>query len=574
MLDVIVLIAMAVTAVAFAVGLILHSGIAQIPAFIAAAALYMVMAASYLMVARSSRPSGGGDRLNDFEEALDIIDRDLQRIDRVEEEVSRLDLLAERVDRLDQALSEYAATAPIGGLSRSDHLTQEFEEVHAKIETLRTDLEGEALNQREKMSGDLRMLESLIKQLSRELISGAEPAAATVRSIAAPPPMPERLAASGRVEPKARAEPEDLSETLLEVEAEEPEPPVDLGTFTVVKVVEEEVEEILPLAEDEPLRGLDDDAPFRGEGREEAATLEESPTAKEAPPAKEAPAPRPELRAAPAASVAETVSEKIETAPIGEAEMLEIMSQAIEAGRVDLYLQPAVTLPDRRPRYFEALTRIRSKADRLILPGSYLKVAEQSGMMPLIDNVLLVKSVQTLRRLGANSRIKGVFCNISVTTLLDAEFFPELVEFMEENSGLSENLIFEVGQPAILTLNEAELGALDTLGALGFGFSLDHVTDLDIDFIGLRDRFFRFIKIDAKTFLGDMAGPAAPFSSADLKRAADDFGMQLIVEKVEEEAQVARLLDYGVELAQGHLFAKPKPMSPALFREIDDADAA
>ena len=55
MLDVIVLIAMAVTAAAFAVGLILHSGIAQIPALIAAAALYMVMAASYLMVARPAR---------------------------------------------------------------------------------------------------------------------------------------------------------------------------------------------------------------------------------------------------------------------------------------------------------------------------------------------------------------------------------------------------------------------------------------------------------------------------------------------------------------------------------------
>ena len=32
-----------------------------------------------------------------------------------------------------------------------------------------------------------------------------------------------------------------------------------------------------------------------------------------------------------------------------------------------------------------------------------------------------------------------------------------------------------------------------------------------------------------------------------------------------------RLLDHGVELAQGHLFGRPKPMSPALFREIDDA---
>ena len=58
MLDVIVLIAMAVTAAAFAVGLILHSGIAQIPALIAAGALYMVMAASYLMVvARTGKPT-------------------------------------------------------------------------------------------------------------------------------------------------------------------------------------------------------------------------------------------------------------------------------------------------------------------------------------------------------------------------------------------------------------------------------------------------------------------------------------------------------------------------------------
>jgi len=184
-----------------------------------------------------------------------------------------------------------------------------------------------------------------------------------------------------------------------------------------------------------------------------------------------------------------------------------------------------------------------------------------------------VKSVQTLRRLGSESRIKGVFCNISVNTLLDPEFFPELVEFMEENSGLSESLIFELSQPAILGLSAAELGALDTLGALGYGFSLDHVADLDIDFIGLRERSFRFVKVDARTFLKGVKEKRSGFSAADMKRALDDFDIKLIVEKVEDENAVAQLLDYGVELAQGYLFGKPKPMSPALFREIDN-DAA
>jgi cyclic-di-GMP phosphodiesterase TipF (flagellum assembly factor) len=528
MLDVIVLIAMAVTAVAFAVGLIVHSGIAQIPALIAAAALYMVMAASYLMVARSARPNGGGDRMAELEEALEIIDKDLQRIDRVEDDVSRLDLLADRVERLDQALSEYAATAPIGGLSRSDQFVQEFEEVHLKIDNLRADLEGEARNQREKITSDLRVLESLIKQLSRELIevSSAEPA---VREPVRPVP------AAPRPEIK-KIEPEEELEELIETEP-----------LTVLEVEEVAIAEI-----DIP----EEEVPPEAEEEEDAyARIADAPLRKAAP-------------------LAEAIPEPPIAAPVDDAEMLEIVSQAIESGRVDLYLQPTVTLPERRPRYFEALTRIRTKTDGLILPGSYLHVSEVSGMMPLIDNVLLVKSVQTLRRLGADSRIKGVFCNISVKTLLDPEFFPELVEFMEENSGLSESLIFEVSQPAILSLSPDELGALDTLGALGYGFSLDHVADFDVDFASLRDRSFRFVKIGAKTFLHDLEAKGSPFSASEMKRALDDFDMKLIVEKVEEEGQVAKLLDYGVELAQGYLFGRPKPMSPALFREIENADAA
>lgn len=552
MLDVIVLIAMAVTALAFAVGLIAHSGIAQIPALIAAAALYMVMAASYLMVARSQRPSGGGGRLGEFDEALEIIDKDLQRIDRIEEEVSRLDLIAERVERLDQALNEYTATAPIGGVSRAEHVTQEFEEIHAKIEAVRADLESETQNQREKMTSDLRMLESLIKQLSRELISAsaAEPAAAPARTVATPPPMPafvEKIEPDTEPEPEAEPEllaPEEESSTVLAIEEEE----------TVV------------VEADEPLRGLDDeDTPLRGDAREAAAPAEEGNSAEE--PTALRPSPTEAEPEAPA------MPEKIETTPIDSGEMLEIMSQAIEAGRVDLYLQPTVTLPERRPCYFEALTRIRTRTDSIVLPASYLAAAENSGLIPLIDNVLLVKSVQTLRRLGPESPIKAVFCNLSIKTLLDPEFFPELVEFMEENAGLSDSLIFEITQPGLLSLTAAEIGALDTLAALGYGYSLDHVADLDMDFVGMRDRAFRFVKVDAKLFLDGMQQAGGTFSSADLKRALDDFDMKLIVEKVEDETQVARLLDHGVDLAQGHLFGKPKPMSPALFREIEGAAA-
>ena len=509
MLDLVVLIAMAVTAVALAMGLIVQAGIPQVTAIIAAAALYLVMAASYLVVARPSR-AGDTDRLDQLEGALEVIDSDLQRIDRVENDVARLG----------QAFRDVP-----GGHARIEELAAELETVHARIEGLRADLEVETRSQREKISSDLGTLESLIKQLSRDL---TVPAAA--------------VAAASSVPPKA---------STPEPEGEEEE--FALASSGEDLTLDEEFETVIAAVAD-ILDG--------GEGAE----IVESETV---------------------LTVTETI-ETVETVEVAEEDiadaaaadraveegMLGTLHQAIEAGRVDLYLQPIVTLPARKVRYYEGVTRIRDGDDELILPGAYLPEAESAGIMPLVDNVLLVKSVQVLRRRGSQSKVKGLFSNISMQSLLDPDYFPELVEFMEENSGLSESLIFELRQPEIMGLTRSELGSLDTLGALGFNFSLNHVVDLDIDYIGLSDRYFRFIKLDAPTFLDGMEEKGAPLPPADMVRYLEGFGLQLIVEKVEDEAVVARLVDAGAELAQGNLFAEPKPVTPALFAELEDADAA
>src|SRR5262245_50845096 len=482
----------------------------------------MVMAASYLMVARTPKSSGGGsDRINELEAALEVIDKDLQRIDKVEDDVSRLDLLTDRIDRLDQAMTDYGTDDRGGGSSRFAGMTQEIEAVHAKLATLRTDLEGEVRTQHDKIAGELKGLEAMIKQLSRDLVDAPDLSAAQEVVSAAPAPRAEIK----NIEP-------DLDEN--DFAPLPPEKEAKAVTVTVVEV--EESEELVLDGESDEEAAIG----FLGEAREEKGSS----------------APEAEL------------PQVADTAGIGDAEMLEIVSQAIEAGRVDLYLRPTVTLPERKPRYLEAFTRIRTKTDSLVRPRSYLPAAEAAGMMPLIDNVLLVKSVQTLRRLGGASRIKGVFCNVSTSTLLDPEFFPELVEFMEENSGLCENLIFEVNQATISGFGATEFGAFETLAALGYGFSLDHVADFDLDFVGLRARSFRFVKVDAPSFLRKEGGT---FSAGDMKRALDDFAIKLIVEDVEDEDTVARLLERGIELAQGDLFGKPKPMSPALFREIEGA---
>jgi cyclic-di-GMP phosphodiesterase TipF (flagellum assembly factor) len=526
LLDVVVLIAMAVIATAFAAGLIINSGIDMMAGAIAGAALFVVMASSHYVITRQARSATVAGRLDELEEALVVLDGDLQRIDQVEDDVARLDLLTDRVERLDQAISEYGGAAPATGVSGPvvELLTQDVEQLRGRLDVLRTDFAAQTRAQRDEIGAELKSLEGLIKDLSRELMA-ASPAFAAAST-------------------------EDLTETSeIPLRLEE-----RLERVSLAELGDQ------PAGDDDAVDELAADDTLAGETvvvTEQTVVFVTEP----APVADEVIVVVPE----PAEPVADI-------AP-GDA-MLRDLRDAIEGNRIDLYLQPIVTLPDRKLRFYDASTRVRTGDDAFMAPGDYLELAEREHLMPRIDNVMLVKCVQLLRRLGPESRLKGVFCNLSAQSLLDHDFFPELVEFMEENSTLADNLTFQLSQRAVLDIGADELAGLKTLGKLGFVFSLDHVADLDVDFAALRDHFFRYVKIEAKTLLHDMAEARASIPASDMTSYLDRFDLKLIVEKVDDEASLERLMDYGVDLAEGDLFARPRPVTPEMFRELAEADAA
>jgi cyclic-di-GMP phosphodiesterase TipF (flagellum assembly factor) len=526
LLDVVVLIAMAVIATAFAAGLIINSGIDMMAGAIAGAALFVVMASSHYVITRQACSATVAGRLDELEDALVVLDGDLQRIDQVEDDVARLDLLTDRVERLDQAISEYGGGAPATGVSGPvvERLTQDVEQLRGRLDVLRTDFAAQTRAQRDEIGAELKSLEGLIKDLSRELMA-ASPAFAAAAT-------------------------EDLTETSdLPLRLEE-----RLERVSLAELGDQ------PAGDDDAIDELAADDTLAGETvvvTEQTVVFVTEP----APVADEVVVVVPEPAEAPA-----------DIAP-GDA-MLRDLREAIEGNRIDLYLQPIVTLPDRKLRFYDASTRIRTGDDAFMPPGDYLELAERQHLMPRIDNVMLVKCVQLLRRLGPESRLKGVFCNLSAQSLLDHDFFPELVEFMEENSTLADNLTFQLSQRSVLDIGADELAGLKTLGKLGFVFSLDHVADLDVDFAALRDHFFRYVKIEAKTLLHDMAEARASIPAADMTSYLDRFDLKLIVEKVDDEASLERLMDYGVDLAEGDLFARPRPVTPEMFRELAEADAA
>ena len=250
-----------------------------------------------------------------------------------------------------------------------------------------------------------------------------------------------------------------------------------------------------------------------------------------------------------------------------DAELLDAIRRSLETNRVDLYLQPVVILPQRKVLYYEGLSRLRTDKGELIMPRDYMRVAEPAGMMPAVDNILLFRCIQVVRKLAQRNSKAGVFCNISAFSLLDSDFFPQFIEYMQHNKDLAQHLIFEFSQMTVNGAGPVEQASFEALAALGFRFSMDQVTSLKLDPKVLHDRNFRFIKVSAETLLDGRQMASGDIDAGDLKELLRRNGIQLIADKVEAEREVVDILDLNVELGQGFLFGEPRPVRESALRE-------
>lgn len=254
---------------------------------------------------------------------------------------------------------------------------------------------------------------------------------------------------------------------------------------------------------------------------------------------------------------ADTVQEKL-----SQAEVLDILQVALTNDRVDLYLQPIVTLPQRKIVSYECYGRIRTEEGQVLLPEQYHGVAAREGLLPTIDNLMLFRCVQSVRRAWKEKLDVGFFCNLSREALLDADFFPQFVDFLGRNKELAESLVFELSQDDADDLRLTD--ALTQVRRLGFSFSLDNVVRFVGDANDRARRGFRHVKIEASALLDPVASTGAGIHVADWSERMKRAGIELIVTKVEEESQVLALMELNVTLAQGFLFGEPRPLREAV----------
>lgn len=418
--------------------------------------------------------------------------------------------------------------------TRLDHLEDVALILRKDIERTRREMdsrgrEGEAKN--DTLVSELKMLQTLLTQVSRKEF---ELGKAKGKSPAEEPEVTEEAALElsiDHIPTEMPAAPDETPAPQEESESTEGEEPDE------EQITEADIEELDLTPEEAAMVVVDDGEQSKAEDKPAGAEPKASTTGQGGP------AKQPGVK---------------RKAPIRlikrEDQLLKVVRSSLSENRVDLYLQPIVGLPSRRTVHYECFSRVRDEEGRIILPRQYMKVAENKGLIGTIDNLLLFRLIQLVRRLGKRRPDLRFFCNMSRYSMTDDEFFPQFIDFMTANQEFSGRLVFEISQDDYLALDGDVKDRLQALGRKGFGFSMDLVKDFSQDFSALERQYFQFIKADLSDLLAahPEVGDVEAFKSSLRLR-----GMQLIGSRIEDEENVLQALDAGVEYSQGYLFGEP-----------------
>ncbi|UCH72704.1 MAG: EAL domain-containing protein [Rhodospirillales bacterium] len=240
---------------------------------------------------------------------------------------------------------------------------------------------------------------------------------------------------------------------------------------------------------------------------------------------------------------------------------LRAVVEALKADAVDLYLEPIVTLPERKPAHYECHGGLRGADGTPLAVDPNLDPTGREELMRSIENALLARCLDRIAAVDAAGLDGGAcFYNVAAETLADRGFFAGLIRHLQANPALAQRLVLECPQSALMEYGEQAVQDLVEVQETGCRFSIDGITDLEIDFESLVGFGFRFVKVGSK-FMRVQANTADdPESVRGLARELKGIGIDVIVENVETDLSLVELIAFDIGYGQGSLFGQPALM--------------
>lgn len=232
---------------------------------------------------------------------------------------------------------------------------------------------------------------------------------------------------------------------------------------------------------------------------------------------------------------------------------------ALRDDQLLLHFQPKINLSTGDVHGVEALVRWNHPERGLLLPDEFIRLVEESGLMPDLTRTVLEKALDQAATWRARGQELTVAVNVSPSSLVDSDLPQQIAALLAVRGLPASTLILEITEDFLMSdrvRSRAVLTQLRDVGVqiavddFGIGYSsLSYLRDLPIDELKL-DRSFVLPMAD------DARAAALVASTVDL---AHSLGLRMVAEGVEDAAAYDALARYGCDVAQGFFMSRPVP---------------
>lgn len=251
-------------------------------------------------------------------------------------------------------------------------------------------------------------------------------------------------------------------------------------------------------------------------------------------------------------------------------QLLADLETALADGQVWLAYQPKWAIDEQRLFGAEALIRWRHPLLGPIAPDELIPLLEKEGRMSQLTEMVLDQAIADMKTWASDGHDLGVAINISAPLLCDEPFVQMMLARVQDAKLPSGYLTLEVTESAAITNSEQVVKALEALQGVGARVSIDDYGTGQSTLTYLKSFPANEIKID-KSFISRMVdSPGDQVLVRSTIAMAHDLGFKVVAEGVEDAACLAKLVEFGCDVAQGWHIGKPVPKAEFIAR-IEEA---
>jgi len=238
------------------------------------------------------------------------------------------------------------------------------------------------------------------------------------------------------------------------------------------------------------------------------------------------------------------------------------LNKAFTNDEIIIYYQPQISL-DGKITGAEALCRWQHPVDGLISPAKFIPIAESSGQIIKLGDIVLEKVCQHLQEWSKDSKLNSIpiSVNISVKQFMLPEFIQTVEEKIKRYNIKRGMLKFELTESLFLNDLEKVVQKMHKLRDMGISISLDDFGTGFSSLVYLKSLPLSQLKID-RSFVMDIANDENDKAIVNATVAiAESMRLQTVAEGVETVEQKEFLKTIGCHIYQGYLFSKPLPVN-------------